>query len=127
MANELLFSTPRGFVYQDSNGKVELAWDANFGKKTTKKFTEAQKFIDSECIRYCAPLTPLRTSALIKSATLGTVIGSGRIEYVAPYARRQYYENKGKGQRGKLWFERMKAKRKKVILYGAAKIVGAKT
>ena len=31
---------------------------------------------------------------MIKSATLGTVIGSGSIEYLAPYARRQYYEHK---------------------------------
>ena len=60
---------------------------------------------------------------LIKSGQLGTVIGSGVLEYTAPYARRQYYENAGKsgGNRGKLWFERMKAKDKEDILKGAKK------
>ena len=42
---------------------------------------------------------------MIKSATLGTVIGSGSIEYLTPYARRQYYEHKSKAR----WFEKMKA------------------
>ncbi len=41
---------------------------------------------------------------LIKSGTLGTVVGSGSIEYLAPYARRQYYEHKTKAR----WFETMK-------------------
>lgn len=57
---------------------------------------------------------------MIKSATLGTVIGSGSIEYLAPYARRQYYEHKTKGK----WFEKMKASNKEVIMKGAEQIAG---
>lgn len=58
---------------------------------------------------------------MVKSATLGTVIGSGSIEYLAPYARRQYYEHKEKAR----WFESMKATRKEPILKGAIKIASS--
>ena len=63
------------------------------------------------------PLTPRRTGMLIKSGTLGTVVGSGSIEYLAPYARRQYYEHKTKAR----WFETMKASHKDAIREGAEK------
>lgn len=83
----------------------------------------AQEFVDSECLRYMNPLTPRRTGLLIKSGSLGTVIGSGYIEYPVPYARKQYYENPGgEGQRGRLWFERMKAAHGEKIKEGANRI-----
>lgn len=122
-------STPRGTVFQTQGkgGKVtaKLEWEHGFGSKYSQGFEKAQEFIDSECLRYCDPLTPRRTGYLIKSGTLGTVIGSGELNYLAPYARRQYYENAGKsgGQRGKLWFERMKASKKETIRKGAARFV----
>ena len=102
---------------------VRLEWEKGFGSRSSQGFSRAQKFVDSECLRRCDPLTPRRTGYLIKSGQLGTVIGSGVLEYTAPYARRQYYENAGKsgGNRGKLWFERMKAKDKEDILKGAKK------
>ena len=84
-----------------------------------KGFENAQAFVDSECIRRMNPETPRRTGALIKSATLGTTIGSGEINQIAPYARRQYYEHKEKSY----WFERMKNRHKDSILKGAAKYV----
>jgi len=118
--------TPRGFVSQSGNDQAELVWNPGFGPEMSDKFNKAQKFVDSECLRRCSPLVPLRTSMLIKSGQLGTVIGSGEINYIAPYARKQYYENRGTGQRGKQWFERMKADHKAAILNGARKIVGAK-
>lgn len=37
------------------------------------------------------PYTPFLSGALIKSATIGTVIGSGTIKQNTPYARYQYY------------------------------------
>ena len=70
------------------------------------------------------PMTPRRTGYMIKSAQLGTVIGSAEIEYLAPYARRQYYENHGdNGNRGKLWFERMKTAKGETLRKGAEKII----
>ena len=56
----------------------------------------------------------MRTSMLLKSGQLGTDIGSGEVQYIAPYAHRQYYSPRKPGSstgalRGPLWFERMKA------------------
>lgn len=95
---------------------------------------KVQKFIDSEVIRCMDPFTPFRNGYLKKSATLGTVIGSGLIKYTAHYARKNYYENAGRGtegtqnggRRGRKWFERMKPVYLSTILNGAAKIAGAR-
>lgn len=71
------------------NGRLNagIVWDSAPGERLDK----AQKFIDSECLRYMKPYTPFRTGVMEKSATLGTVIGSGKIVYNSPYARYQYY------------------------------------
>lgn len=117
-------STPRGSVYTsvNKNGSVtaKLEWAPGFAKQKQQSFSNAQEFVDSECLRYMNPLTPRLTGFMIKSATLGTVIGSGSIEYLAPYARRQYYEHKEKAK----WFETMKASKKDVIMKGANRIAG---
>ena len=62
----------------------------------------------------------MKTGMLKKSGILGTVIGSGRIRYIAPYAGYQYYKGRANGQRGRLWFERMKQTHQAEILRGAA-------
>lgn len=115
--------TPRGAIYtQASNGgkvTARLDWNPAFKPNMESGFTNAQEFVDSECIRRMNPETPRRTGVLVKSATLGTVIGSGEINQIAPYARRQYYEHKEKSR----WFERMKNRHKDFILKGAAKYV----
>lgn len=128
MAGEFDIQTPRGRVFttQTRNGRVtaRLEWASGFGPQASSGFSQAQEFVDQECLRHMDPLTPRRTGMLIKSGTLGTVIGSGSIEYLAPYARRQYYEGRSRGQRGKKWFERMKTAHGKVILKGAQRIAG---
>lgn len=123
-------STPRGQIVQivtkEGTVKAKLEWNPDFGSEKSENFSRAQMFVDSECLRRCDPLTPRDTGMLIKSGALGTVIGSGSIEYLAPYARRQYYEHKGDGQRGSLWFERMKISDKEMIRKGAAEIIDGK-
>lgn len=52
---------------------------------------EIQKFVDKECLLVMSPYTPMLSGLMEKSATVGTVIGSGVIEYNSPYARFQYY------------------------------------
>lgn len=119
--------TPRGTIstYTVKKGSMQgrvisrLVWAPGFKPDKKKGFENAQAFVDSECIRRMNPETPRRTGMLIKSATLGTVIGSGEIDQIAPYARRQYYEHKEKSY----WFERMKNRNKDSILKGAAKYV----
>ncbi len=117
---------------------------------------KVQRFIDNECIRRMDPYTPRITGALIKTATLGTDIGSGLIEQTSPYARYLYYgklmvssetgspwakygESKVLTDRdlqyskasnpaaGSFWFERMKADHKESILSGARKMAGGGT
>ena len=122
MARKTVIKTPRGSIYV-SNGKngqvtARLEWDKNFSNEHEKSFGNKQKFIDQECIRRMAPMTPRLNGVLIKAATLGTVIGSGEIVQDTPYARRQYYEHKEKSY----WFERMKNRHKDSILKGAQKI-----
>lgn len=98
---------------------ARLDWKPGFKPDKEKGFANAQEFVDSECIRYMNKLTPRLTGAMVKSATLGTVIGSGQIEYLSPYARRQYYEHKEKSK----WFETMKKGHKETIKKGAVKFV----
>lgn len=123
MAGEhLRIDTPRGSIVTITTkaGKVtaKLQWAPGFAPEKKAAFVDAQKFVDSECLRYMNPLTPRRTGMLIKSGTLGTVVGSGSIQYLAPYARRQYYEHKKKAK----WFETMKASKKETIMKGANQI-----
>ena len=121
---EFRITTPRGSVFTsaDANGSVtaKIEWAPGFAQRKAESFSKAQQFVDSECLRYMNPLTPRRTGMMIKSATLGTVIGSGSIEYLTPYARRQYYEHKTKAR----WFETMKVSHKEKIKEGAGKIAG---
>lgn len=146
--------TPKGSVIQTNNGKAKLEWSSDFQPKWEDRYSKAQKFVDSEVIRLCAPYTPFDSSFLQKSAVLGTVIGSGTVEWVAPYARYLYYgllmvspstgsswaekgERKtltdkplsynGSPKRGKLWFERMKADHKQEIIDNARRIAGGGT
>ncbi|MBR1384343.1 MAG: capsid protein [Ruminococcus sp.] len=94
----------------------------------------AQKYVDSEVLRYSDPYVPLLNSPLKRSGIKSTVIGSGRVHYDTPYARKNYYENRGLGKqgmakggkRGRLWWERMKADHKEHILKGVKRISGAK-
>lgn len=119
----IVVATPRGCVYTVTtpNGSIttRLKWAQDFAPKKKAAFMRAQEFVDSECLRYMNPMTPRLTGGEAKSATRGTVVGSGSIEYLVPYARRQYYEHKEKAR----WFERMKATRKEPILKGAMRIV----
>ena len=83
-----------------------------------------QQYIDTEVIRRSDPLVPFKEGVLKNSAEAHTVIGSGIVRYVTPYARKRYKDTKMKGQRGEKWFERMKEQHRKDILDGAIKIAG---
>ena len=89
-----------------------------------------QKFIDTECLRLCAPKVPKDTNALIESGNIHTNPGSGRLEYRTPYARRWYYMSASFSEapeRGNYWFERMKQQYREQILAGAKRIAGGNT
>lgn len=125
MAEGRCIDTPRGRIIQTGKTSCRLVWNHGFGPNKTNMFSRKQKIVDSEVLRYCSPLVPKRTSMLIKSGILGTVLGSGFVKYVAPYARRQYYctaqSRSYDKRRGAKWFERMKTAHKKDIQRAAEK------
>ena len=92
------------------------------------RFKQAQRFLDSEVLRCSAPYVPMRSGALMRSGTNGTVLGSGLIQYNAPHSRRQYYGldfhfSKDKHpQACAQWFEKSKAANLNVWEDGVQKI-----
>lgn len=123
-----IIKTPRGKITL-VGGKAVLTMNASFQPKWQRRFSKAQVFVDSEVLRLSEKYTPLLTGVLIKSGILGTTIGSGLIQWIAPYARFQYYSPRKPGSqtgplRGPFWFERMKQVSGKRIILGAKKIAG---
>ena len=134
------------------NGRLEIKpTDILLKKRELQDMGKVQKYIDSECIRRMKPYTPMLSGLLVKSATIGTVIGSGEIHQNTPYARYLYYGKlmvssitgssyASKGEKkvltskdltynksanpnaGAFWFERMKSDHKDKILKGAQEI-----
>lgn len=120
---KITVSTPRGTIVSDGKNRCELTWNPSFGSQKTQAFNRRQAYIDSEVLRYCSAMVPFRTGMLEASGRLGTVIGSGEVQYIAPYSAPQYYNTADTrpydGSRGAHWFERMKAAHKDQILKGA--------
>ena len=124
-----VIQTPRGAIFQRPNGKAELKWNTGFQATWQRRYTLAQKFVDSEVLRGCEPYIPLLTGTLIKSGILGTDVGSGTVQWIAPYAAAQYYSPRLPGSqtgplRGPYWFERWKASDGGRTVAKARKIAG---
>lgn len=122
--------TPRGKVVRNAQGQARLVWNPGFGPKYTRRYSQAQRFVDSEVLRLSEPFIPLLTGTLIKTGILGTDVGSGQVSWIAPYAKRQYYKGRAPGTsnfgplRGRFWFERMKEVHGTTIIAGAKRLVG---
>lgn len=124
-----IIETPRGQIIVTKNGSAKLIWNTQFRHNWQRRYSLAQKYVDSEVLRLSEPYTPLRTGMLVKSGDLGTDIGSGLVEWIAPYARAQYYAARKPGSqtgalRGPYWFERGKAIWKGQVIAGARRIAG---
>ena len=112
--------------------KLHKTKNQMLAERGVEKGGKVQKYIDTTVVRQCDPKVPLRTGTLKKA--IGTVYGSGEVRYDTPYAKLNYYSNRGTGvqgtekggQRGKQWFERMKADDGGEILRQAKKMAGAK-
>ena len=116
-------TTPRGSIVLGGNGHAELTWDSTFAVRMNQSLKRTQMYVDNEVLRYCSRLVPFDTGMLEKSGILGTIIGSGEVRYIAPYAAQQYYNTSESrsydANRGAKWFERMKVAHKDDILCGA--------
>ena len=126
MSGLKVITNPRGTIISSKNGQATLSWNPNFASQRNEQFKKKQMFVDSEVLRRCSLRVPFRTGMLEKSGILGTVVGSGEVNYIAPYAAHQYYETAEvrsyDANRGAKWFERMKTAEKEDIFRGAEKI-----
>lgn len=126
MSGLKVITNPRGTIISSKNGQATLSWNPNFASQRNEQFKKKQMFVDSEVLRRCSPRVPFRTGMLEKSGILGTVVGSGEVNYIAPYAEHQYYDTAEvrsyDANRGAKWFERMKTAEKEDIFRGAEKI-----
>lgn len=91
-------------------------------KRGLNKDGRCQQFFTSEVARLSDAYVPMDTGMLKNTR----VIRKDSITYVQPYARKQYYENKGRGLRGKEWDKRMWAARGNEIVQSVAKMAGGK-
>lgn len=87
----MIISQPQDSTINTPNGSLNFKWHSDFGSLTEKEFQKAQRFVDNEVIRQMIPYTPMDTGFLFKSTTVGTVIGSGKVVQLGPYARYLYY------------------------------------
>lgn len=92
-------------------------------KRNLNRNGKGQQFFTHEVRRLSDPYVPFLSGTLKDTAQELT----NRIEYVQPYARRQYYENRGNGLRGSHWTEHMWADRGKEIIQSVAAYCGGKT
>lgn len=93
--------------------KVDFkATDTIVKKRGLENFGRVHQNLNSTLLSYCEPYIPKETGALIQSGQSHL----GYLSWSAPYAKKQYYQNKGTGLRGRLWFQRMWAARKGEIL-----------
>lgn len=100
-------------------------------KRGLEKNGKAQQFFTNEIARMANPYVPFQSGNL---KDIQVSILPGQIQYLAPYAKRQYYSNRGLGQegicrgglRGKQWINRMWADQGKNIVSSVCKFVGGR-
>jgi len=108
--------------------EIRKGWDG-LERELVENLGDAQKVLDLQVLKDCAPYVPRDTGDLMDSGTRATDIGSGEVVWDAPYAAKQYYTAPNKAHdRHPLavmqWFEAAKAVRKDAWLRVAKKAGG---
>ena len=66
--------TVPGPVHFSENGmEGTFSWSASFSARIGSNFSQAQKYVDSEVLRYSDPMTPKKSGFLIGTGKSGTV------------------------------------------------------
>lgn len=101
-------------------------------RRSLNRDGRAQKLLSDEVARVSDPYVPMKDGVLKDTRRVYT----NRIEYVMPYARRQWHENAGKGKegteanpkglRGKYWVHRAMADHGSEVVRAVAKLAGGK-
>jgi hypothetical protein len=127
MGRNIVVQTPPNVTFSTSfkggSVKAEFRFAPGFGGKYTSRFRQAQMFIDSEVVRCSTPKVPHKTGMLRGSGITGTLVGSGIVRWIAPYAAFQYWGTR-RGIKGRQWFEEMKAAHGARIRRSAGQIIG---
>lgn len=140
----VLLHTPRGRIIQTESGAVVLEWNRNI-LRFNRQYSRAQMWLDNEVLKDSTPYVPMLTGTLYKSGQLGTTLGSGVVQWIAPYAKYQYYGKVISGPRygpkfrtnrdlhystdahslaQAFWFEAAKAQNKRKWISGARRLAG---
>lgn len=112
------------------NLNTDFRW--NNRNRIPQNVQRAQKHLDSQVLKDTDKYVPMRTGILVKSGILGTRIGSGEIDYIAPYAKKMYYGvtirfNKSRHPLAcAKWFEASKAVNKRSWLAEVRRIAGGR-
>lgn len=121
--------TPKGWTVNKKSGqtsyKVSFNFDSKLAPRLNTNFDKAQRYVDSEVLRLSEPYIPRLLGTLINSGYSSTSIGTGKVVWETPYARRRYFEA-GKNQtglRGPQWVSRMMNNRGQEIVKGVENIV----
>lgn len=75
-----------------SSGDSSISFETD-SEKLEKRLAMAQKILDSEVLRRCDPYVPRYSGRLIDSGVKGTIIGSGKVEYIVTTAGYLFDEN----------------------------------
>lgn len=96
-------------------------------RKLNGKGSEAQIFFTKQCAKWMNNYVPFKNGRL---KDMSVEIGTDFVKYDTPYAKKQYYTNKGNGthggQRGKLWDKIMWIGKANTILKELANFVGGR-
>ncbi|MDE7399659.1 MAG: minor capsid protein [Oscillospiraceae bacterium] len=112
------------------NLNTDFRW--NNRNRIPQNVQRAQKYLDSQVLKDTDKYVPMRTGILVKSGILGTRIGSGEVDYIAPYAKKMYYGvtirfNKSRHPLAcAKWFEASKAVNKRSWLAEVRRIAGGR-
>ena len=99
-------------------------------KRLPDNYKRAQAYLDNAVLKDTDKYVPMRTGILARSGMLGTRIGSGVIEYIAPYAKKLYNGVNIRFSKSRhplaqaKWFEASKAVNKQSWLTGVRRIAG---
>ena len=70
---------------------VKIHWNSAFAKEMNEKMHTIQSVIDSDVIKFMSPYIPYQSGFLSSEAlTIPTVIGSGEVKQLGPYAHYLY-------------------------------------
>lgn len=114
--------------------ELVLQWDKRAVIRRKKRFEQAQRYVDEQCVERMREFVPVGLPKYENSGALrdsAEIPERGKIIYTAKFARHDYYawvnhRNGGNPNAQRMWFEAMKGKYRRAVLRGTAKIIGGR-